>query len=80
MVVPGIDNYQKYTGRKRLVLVLLAILILISSAVALNAGSMDLNLKQVIQAIMGQGSNVSDMVIWRIRLPRILAAIIAGAG
>lgn len=80
MLAPDIENYLRYTGRKRIVLIFLAILIVIMSAVAINAGSMDLNFKQVIQAIMGQGSNVSDMVIWKIRLPRILAAIIAGAG
>lgn len=30
--------------------------------------------------LFGSGSRISDIVIWQIRLPRILAAIIAGAG
>lgn len=80
MVVSKTDIYQRYTGRKNLALFVLAFLIVLVSVVAVNAGSINLNLYQVIQTILGKGSNVSDVVIWRIRLPRILAAIIAGAG
>lgn len=47
---------------------------------AINAGSTDLNLYQVLITILGQGSSISNVVIWNIRLPRVLAAIIAGAG
>ena len=72
--------YQQYTGRKKMVLVVLVLLIVLVSAAAVNAGSMNLNLYQVVQSILGNGNNLSDIVVWRIRLPRILAAIIAGAG
>lgn len=72
--------YNKYTSRKRLVVILLFILIIIASIFAINAGSTNLNVFQVIQAFIGRGTEVSDIVIWQIRLPRVLAAIIAGAG
>lgn len=74
------ESYQKYKERKKFILVVLAFLIVLISVVAVNAGSMKLNLGQVGQAILGNGNDISDTVIWRIRLPRILAAIIAGAG
>ena len=41
---------------------------------------MDLSPKQVVQGIMGRSGDVADMVIWNIRLPRIIAGIVAGAG
>lgn len=72
--------YNKYTSRKRLVVLLLFILIIIASIFAINAGSTNLNVLQVIKAFMGKGTDISDVVIWQIRLPRVLAAIIAGAG
>lgn len=72
--------YHKYTARKRAVIVLLFLLIIIAAVFAINAGSTDLNLYQVIQAVLGKGTDISDIVIWQIRLPRVLAAIIAGAG
>lgn len=73
-------TYNKYISRKRNTVVLLIVLIAIVSGFAINAGSTNLNVFQVIKAIMGNGTATSDIVIWQIRLPRILAAIIAGAG
>lgn len=78
MVVP--DDYRRFTLRKKVILAVLAGLIVVMALVAINAGAMDLNLKQVIGAIAGRGGDVAEMVVWRIRLPRIAAAIMAGAG
>ncbi|MEN8905192.1 MAG: iron ABC transporter permease [Clostridiales bacterium] len=73
-------SYHKYTGKKKVVIIFLLLLIVIVSIFAINAGSTNLNLYQVIKAILGKGTNISDVVIWKIRLPRVLAAIIAGSG
>ena len=78
MVVSDMENYHRYTGRKRLVLVLLVVLVAIASVVAINAGSMDLSPKQVVQGIMGRSGDVADMVIWNIRLPSHNSGIVAG--
>lgn len=72
--------YHKFTARKRFVIILLFLMIAIASVFAINAGSTNLNLYQVIQAVLGKGTDISDIVIWQIRLPRVLAAIIAGVG
>ena len=78
---PGkINTYLQYTNRKRAVLLLLTVLIALLAVYAVNAGSTDLTFYQVLQSILGQGTGVSDVVIWNIRLPRVLAGIIAGAG
>lgn len=74
------DIYLRYMSKKRIILLLLVLLTAIVAVFAVNAGSTNLNPYQVIKSIIGKGSNVSDIVIWQIRLPRILAAIIAGAG
>lgn len=74
------NTYLRYTNRKRVVIVLLILLITILAVHAINAGSTHLTFHQVLQSILGQGTGVSDVVIWNIRLPRVLAGIIAGAG
>lgn len=74
------DTYQQYTARKRLVIIALLLLIVIMALYSVNAGSTNLNPYQVIRAFLGRGSDLSDVVIWNIRLPRIIAGIIAGAG
>lgn len=80
MGLKQIDNYERYRTKKDIVMLLLLVLIVTASLFALNAGSTDMNLYQVIQAIVGKGTDVSKVVIWQIRIPRILAAIIGGAG
>ena len=74
------DSYQRHTVRKASVIALLVFLTILMALIALNAGSIKLNPYQVIKAVIGTGADVADIVIWQIRLPRILAAIIAGAG
>jgi len=74
------DVYQQYTGRKKVILLLLSLLTFVLAVFAVNAGAIDFNPYQVLMTILGQGSSVSHVVIWNIRLPRVLAGIIAGAG
>lgn len=74
------QGYLRYTGRKKVILLLLTAGIVFLSLVAVNAGAIDFKPWQVLQAVLGQGSGVSEVVIWNIRLPRVLAGIIAGAG
>ncbi|NLK09261.1 MAG: iron ABC transporter permease [Firmicutes bacterium] len=74
------NGYRRYAVRKTLVLGLLACLILIMAVAALNAGAIKLNPYQVFRAVIGKGIDTADIVIWRIRLPRILAAVVAGTG
>ncbi|QNB46672.1 iron chelate uptake ABC transporter family permease subunit [Thermanaerosceptrum fracticalcis] len=73
-------GYIRYTGRKKIVLLLLLFLIVLLSLAAINAGAIAFNPYQIFLAMLGQGSSVSHVVIWNIRLPRVLAGVIAGAG
>lgn len=72
--------YQQYTGRKKAVFLLLALLTAVLAVVAINAGAAKLNPYQVLMTILGKGTGFSSVVIWNIRLPRVLAGIVAGAG
>ncbi|WP_102401399.1 FecCD family ABC transporter permease [Haloimpatiens massiliensis] len=74
------SQYKKYIGKKIIITLVLLCLVFVLATFAINAGSTDLKPSQVFMSIFGYGSDVSDIVIWRIRLPRVLAGIIAGAG
>ena len=73
-------GYLKYTGRKTTVIVILVLLVLVLGVWGVNAGSAELTPAQVIMALLGKGQENAPIVIWNIRLPRVLAALIAGAG
>lgn len=72
--------YQRYILKKMYVMVSLFVLLLFACVFAIKAGSTDLNLYNIIKTLLGKGTEVSRLVILRIRLPRVVAAIIAGAG
>jgi iron complex transport system permease protein len=73
-------SYKKYTAKKSFVILILFILISVASVFAVNAGSTDMDILQVFLAMIGKGTDISSLVIWKIRIPRIVAAIVAGAG
>ena len=73
-------TYRQYTGRKKATIILLILLTAVLAVFAINAGSTDLNSYQFLMTILGRGDEYSDVVIWNIRLPRVLAGIVAGAG
>lgn len=76
----GIGNYKSYIKKKRIIAIFLLCLVIALSIIAVNVGSTSLNLHEVLMSILGRGTNISSVVIWRIRLPRIIGAIVAGAG
>ncbi len=71
--------YKKYTKKKIVFGLTLLIVLFISAIYALCVGDYGLTINQVVNALMGHGGNSAELVIWNIRLPRVFAAIIAGA-
>lgn len=76
----GISAYHGHIKRKMVTIVLLIIATAGLMVLSLNAGAADLTFSQLIQILLGQGDARSSLVVWNIRLPRVLAALIAGAG
>jgi iron complex transport system permease protein len=77
---PKLSYYTQYIKRKWLILLFLVLAVFIMSVVSINAGSSSINPWEVIKAIFGFGNEKATLVIWQIRMPRIITAIVAGAG
>lgn len=73
-------SYLKYTQRKVLTISLLALLTVALGIYAINAGAADLSPTQVLLTLLGKGEERLSIIVWNIRLPRVLAAITAGVG
>lgn len=54
--------------------------VLIMSAVCMFVGSSNMTIGQALDALLHNGTPAHERIIWNIRIPRVLAAIIAGAG
>lgn len=71
----------KRKNRKAVALILvMAALTLVMAAVCMFVGSSDMTVTQALRALLHRGTFAHERIIWNIRIPRVLAAIIAGAG
>ena len=57
--------------------ILVALVLL--SLLALTLGSGKLTMLGVIQTLLGEGNRLSEVTVFKIRLPRIVAVLVAGA-
>ncbi|WP_374214193.1 FecCD family ABC transporter permease [Candidatus Desulfosporosinus nitrosoreducens] len=80
MLNGGIDSYLKYTWKKKLMLLILVLITALLALYAISAGSADLTPWQVMLTLFGQTEGHAQIIIWSIRLPRVLAAMVAGVG
>lgn len=75
-----IKDLQKRKRKNALILCLLSLTMILLGLCCLFVGSSDMTLKEGFFALLGQGTAAHVRILQRIRLPRVLAAVIAGAG
>jgi iron complex transport system permease protein len=74
-------DYLAYTRKKVVVLAGSLVIVLVLFVLAISVGAVAIPPVDVIQALIGMGSSARwDRIIWNIRLPQALAAIVAGTG
>ena len=77
------NHIQELEQRKKrnlaVILVMVAAVVIVSIA-CLFVGSSNMTFGEALNALLGGGSDAQSRIIWKIRVPRVLAAIIAGAG
>jgi len=72
--------FLRQSARKQRLILGLAALTLLLAVIAINAGAADTDPLQVLRTLLGLESGISNVVIWNIRLPRVVAGIVAGVG
>ncbi len=71
---------QKQQRKRRIVLLILLILFVLLAFFSLFVGASSLSFKDSFFALFGIGEKVNVRIMQRIRLPRVLAGIVAGIG
>lgn len=72
--------YEASQRRKRLALLVGLLLVIFVALLAIGVGSIQISLGEILKAFVGQGDPLSRTAIFNIRLPRVVAAILVGAG
>ncbi len=75
-----IKDLEKKNQRNKTVIAVMGLAMLVLALGCLFAGSSSMTAADALKALLGKGSAAQNRIIWNIRIPRVLAAIIAGAG
>ena len=75
-----INIYKKQINRKRKIILSLVIISILLAILSISVGSSMMSFIDVIKAIFRIGDNNNILIVYNIRLPRVIAAIIAGGG
>ncbi len=78
--INDITLYKKHISKKLIIILILLVFVLLLSIISINVGSSWINPLEVIKAFFKIGDEKNILIVWNIRLPRVTAAIIAGAG
>lgn len=71
---------RKQKKKNDRVIALMTVLVVLLAVVGLFAGSSRMSFRECLDALLGNGTAANTRILWNIRLPRVLAAVIAGAG
>ena len=71
---------QKKQQKNILIIFLMLAAVAVLGVVCLFVGSSNMTCADVIRAVLKQGTKAQNRIIWNIRMPRVLAAVVAGAG
>ena len=71
---------EKRKLRNTVVIVTMVAAVIAVSIACLFVGSSKMTFRDALDALLGGGTSAQSRIIWKIRVPRVLAAVIAGAG
>ena len=71
---------EKRKLRNTVVIVIMVVAVIALSIACLFVGSSKMTFRDALDALLGGGTSAQSRIIWKIRVPRVLAAVIAGAG
>ncbi len=74
------QELAKGNAKKRFLIILMGVAVILLFFVSLMIGSSHMNLLDSIKALFGQGETTNIRIVQQIRLPRAIAAMVAGAG
>jgi len=75
-----IKELEKRKRRNTAIIITMLLAVIVIGITCLFIGSYNMTFQDALATLLGGGTDAQMRTIWKIRLPRVLAAIIAGAG
>lgn len=73
-------RYENHFARKIAFIGVVALLLFVLILFSLGIGAVNFSLPETASALVGKGSALARTIIWNIRAPRVLTAILVGSG
>ncbi|WP_099469779.1 FecCD family ABC transporter permease [Konateibacter massiliensis] len=74
-------NKQRFTTKRGIIILLLMFLLMLAIAViSMNSGKMNLSPIEVLNVILGKGTDKQNLIVFEFRLPRIILGMLVGIG
>lgn len=73
-------QYKRYAEKKRLFLAGLLVLTVLAFLASLSTGISGMSFEEVLKGLFGLTAGRERLILWNIRLPQTLSAVVAGAG
>lgn len=80
LTTPIAEAYGALQRPRKYGFALLCLLLLLLSVLAISVGSYDMSLSKLVRILLVQEEGPERIVVWNIRMPRIVAAVVAGWG
>lgn len=74
----GVRTYRGYVLHKRLVIAIMAFAVMAIALWSIMIGSAGLSLTDVVAALFHVGDEYNQIVVWNLRMPRVLTALVGG--
>ena len=75
-----IQELQRKQKKNTIILLAMLAAVAVTGVACLFVGTSNMSFREALDALLGGGTGAQSRIIWKIRVPRVLAAIIAGAG
>lgn len=76
----SIEAYQGHIQRKKLLLLGVFLFVLVLMILSLGTGSTKLSPREIIHTLFSGEQTKTRIIVWKLRLPRVIAALVAGWG
>ncbi len=75
-----IQEYHYAIRRKRMIIICMFAVMVFFMIISVNAGAAAMSPLEILKTVIGMGDERSFVVVWKLRMPRVLGAVVAGAG
>ncbi|MDR1594026.1 MAG: iron ABC transporter permease [Prevotellaceae bacterium] len=74
-----VQVYKKHIRRRIIFVLVLTLLLVTMGLLSLASGSADIGLLDIFRLLKGEGSDFVYQIVWNIRLPRLIGAVLSGS-